>query len=62
MTYVIILIVVVLLVAAAAAYLYDQKRKKERAGLQERFGLEYTAADGSRQRPVMIHRALFGSI
>jgi threonyl-tRNA synthetase len=28
----------------------------------ERFGLEYTAADGSRQRPVMIHRALFGSI
>jgi threonyl-tRNA synthetase len=30
--------------------------------LPERFGLEYTAADGSRQRPVMIHRALFGSI
>jgi threonyl-tRNA synthetase len=28
----------------------------------ERFGLEYTAADGSRQRPIMIHRALFGSI
>jgi threonyl-tRNA synthetase len=28
----------------------------------ERFELEYTAADGSRQRPVMIHRALFGSI
>ena len=27
-----------------------------------RFGLEYQAADGSRQRPVMIHRALFGSI
>ena len=27
-----------------------------------RFELEYTAADGSRQRPVMIHRALFGSI
>jgi threonyl-tRNA synthetase len=26
------------------------------------FGLEYTAADGSRPRPVMIHRALFGSI
>ncbi|MDR1393814.1 MAG: threonine--tRNA ligase [Bifidobacteriaceae bacterium] len=26
------------------------------------FGLEYTAPDGSRQRPVMIHRALFGSI
>ncbi len=28
----------------------------------ERFELEYTASDGSRQRPVMIHRALFGSI
>ncbi|HET9379629.1 MAG TPA: threonine--tRNA ligase [Streptomyces sp.] len=27
-----------------------------------RFGLEYTSADGSRQQPVMIHRALFGSI
>jgi threonyl-tRNA synthetase len=26
------------------------------------FGLEYTAADGARKRPVMIHRALFGSI
>jgi threonyl-tRNA synthetase len=26
------------------------------------FELEYTAADGSRQRPVMIHRALFGSV
>lgn len=30
--------------------------------LPERFDLEYTAADGSRRRPVMIHRALFGSI
>ncbi|WP_189213278.1 threonine--tRNA ligase [Actinokineospora fastidiosa] len=30
--------------------------------LPEKFELEYTAADGSRQRPVMIHRALFGSI
>ncbi|MEF2525680.1 threonine--tRNA ligase [Streptomyces sp. CS62] len=30
--------------------------------LPERFDLEYTAGDGSRQRPVMIHRALFGSI
>ncbi|WP_375431896.1 threonine--tRNA ligase [uncultured Friedmanniella sp.] len=30
--------------------------------LPERFGLEITAADGTRQRPVMIHRALFGSI
>lgn len=28
----------------------------------ERFGLEYTAADGSRQRPVMIHSAKFGSL
>lgn len=28
----------------------------------ERFELEYTASDGTRQRPVMIHRALFGSI
>jgi threonyl-tRNA synthetase len=27
-----------------------------------RFGLEYTAADGTRQQPIMIHRALFGSI
>ena len=30
--------------------------------LPDRFDLTYTAADGSRQRPVMIHRALFGSI
>jgi len=30
--------------------------------LPERFELEYTAADGTRQRPIMIHRALFGSI
>lgn len=30
--------------------------------LPQRFDLEYQAADGSRQRPVMIHRALFGSI
>ncbi len=30
--------------------------------LPERFGIEYQAADGSRQRPVMLHRALFGSI
>ncbi|HWF30180.1 MAG TPA: threonine--tRNA ligase [Mycobacterium sp.] len=28
----------------------------------ERFELEYTAPDGTRRRPVMIHRALFGSI
>lgn len=30
--------------------------------LPQRFELEYSAADGTRQRPVMIHRALFGSI
>lgn len=30
--------------------------------LPQRFELEYTAADGTRQRPIMIHRALFGSI
>lgn len=28
----------------------------------ERFELEYTASDGTKKRPVMIHRALFGSI
>jgi threonyl-tRNA synthetase len=30
--------------------------------LPRRFGLEYQAADGTRQRPFMIHRALFGTI
>ena len=30
--------------------------------LPQRFELEFASADGSRQRPVMIHRALFGSI
>ncbi len=30
--------------------------------LPERFDIEYAAADGTRQRPVMIHRALFGSV
>ncbi|WP_433284768.1 threonine--tRNA ligase [Pseudonocardia sp. CA-142604] len=30
--------------------------------LPDRFDLEYTAPDGSRKRPVMIHRALFGSM
>jgi len=30
--------------------------------LPQRFDLGYTASDGSRQQPVMIHRALFGSI
>ena len=30
--------------------------------LPERFELEFTASDGTKQRPVMIHRALFGSI
>jgi threonyl-tRNA synthetase len=30
--------------------------------MPERFELEYVAADGSRQRPVMIHRAILGSV
>lgn len=30
--------------------------------LPERFELEYTAQDGSRKRPIMIHRAIFGSV
>jgi len=30
--------------------------------LPQRFELEYQASDGTRQRPIMIHRALFGSI
>ncbi|AGF72632.1 threonyl-tRNA ligase [Corynebacterium halotolerans YIM 70093 = DSM 44683] len=30
--------------------------------MPERFKLEYTASDGSKQQPIMIHRALFGSI
>ena len=30
--------------------------------LPERFDLTYTSSDGSKKRPVMIHRALFGSI
>ena len=30
--------------------------------LPERFDLEYTASDGTKKRPIMIHRALFGSI
>ena len=30
--------------------------------LPQRFDLEYQASDGSRQRPIMVHRALFGSI
>jgi threonyl-tRNA synthetase len=30
--------------------------------LPERFELEYVASDGTRQRPLMIHRAMFGSI
>ncbi len=30
--------------------------------LPERFELEYVAADGTRQRPIMIHRAIFGSL
>ena len=30
--------------------------------LPDRFDIEYTASDGTKKRPVMIHRALFGSI
>jgi threonyl-tRNA synthetase len=30
--------------------------------LPERFGLEYVAADGTRQRPVMVHRGAFGAM
>jgi len=30
--------------------------------LPERFGLEYVAEDGSRKQPLMVHRALFGSV
>ena len=30
--------------------------------LPERFDLDYVAVDGSRQRPIMIHRAIFGSL
>ena len=30
--------------------------------MPQRFDMEYQAADGSRERPIMIHRALFGSI
>jgi threonyl-tRNA synthetase len=30
--------------------------------LPERFDIDYTASDGTKKRPVMIHRALFGSI
>lgn len=30
--------------------------------LPERFGLEYVGSDGARHRPIMLHRALFGSI
>jgi len=30
--------------------------------LPERFSLDYVAADGSKQRPIMIHRAIFGSL
>jgi threonyl-tRNA synthetase len=30
--------------------------------LPERFGLEYASADGNRERPIMVHRAIFGSL
>jgi threonyl-tRNA synthetase len=31
-------------------------------GIAEKFGLDYVAEDGSRKRPVVIHRAIYGSI
>jgi threonyl-tRNA synthetase len=31
-------------------------------GIAEKFGVEYVAEDGSRKRPVVIHRAIYGSI
>lgn len=30
--------------------------------LPERFGLEYVSVEGTRERPIMVHRAIFGSI
>jgi threonyl-tRNA synthetase len=30
--------------------------------LPERFGLEYVSADGTREQPIMVHRAIFGSL
>jgi len=30
--------------------------------LPQRFGMEYVAADGSKEQPIMLHRAIFGSI
>ncbi|KAG5189769.1 hypothetical protein JKP88DRAFT_217816 [Tribonema minus] len=30
--------------------------------LPNRFGLEYTSTDGTKQQPVMLHRAIFGSV
>jgi threonyl-tRNA synthetase len=30
--------------------------------LPERFGLEYVSAEGARERPIMVHRAIFGSV
>lgn len=30
--------------------------------LPERFGLEYATAEGTRERPIMVHRAIFGSL
>merc|ERR1719183_687393 len=30
--------------------------------LPERFGLEYVSADGTKERPIMLHRAIFGSV
>ena len=38
------------------------RRSRSTSTCRERFDLEYQDSDGTRQRPVMIHRALFGSI
>lgn len=50
-------------------HLMDSLRRRWQCGtiqadfaMPERFDLEYVAADGSRQRPVMLHRAVFGSV
>src|ERR1700722_469954 len=39
----------------------NRREAARRAGPQ-RFGLEYVAADGARHQPLMVHRALYGSI
>ena len=38
------------------------RRSQADFNLPERFDLEYKASDGSKQRPIMLHRAIFGSL